>query len=57
MKREFLARTFLLLSITAASLPAQVTFERLLNASKEPQNWLTYSGTYLSQRHSPLTQI
>ena len=24
---------------------------------KEPQNWLTYSGSYLSQRYSQLTQI
>jgi alcohol dehydrogenase (cytochrome c) len=36
---------------------AQVTFERLLNASAEPQNWLTYSGGYVSQRHSLLKQI
>lgn len=41
----------------AASLRAQVTFERILNASKEPQNWLTYSGTYSSQRYSQLNQI
>jgi len=34
-----------------------VTFDRILNANKEPQNWLTYSGTTLSQRHSLLTQI
>ena len=33
------------------------TSERLLNAAKEPQNWLTYSGGYFSQRYSPLTQI
>ena len=40
------------------SLPsAQVTFDRLLNANKEPQNWLTYSGTMMSQRYSLLTQI
>jgi alcohol dehydrogenase (cytochrome c) len=36
---------------------AQVSPDRLLSAQKEPQNWLTYSGTYMSQRHSPLTQI
>ena len=36
---------------------AQVSPDRLLNAQKEPQNWLTYSGSYMSQRHSPLTQI
>src|ERR1043165_8228312 len=47
----------LLLIIAAGTLPAQVTFNRILNANKEPQNWLTYSGTELSQRHSLLTQI
>src|SRR5260370_37863971 len=36
---------------------AQVTFERLLNAGKEPQNWLTYSGDYSGRRFSPLDQI
>src|SRR5277367_824321 len=34
-----------------------VPFERILGANKEPQNWLTYSGTEMSQRHSALTQI
>ena len=38
-------------------LHAQVTVQRLLNAAKEPQNWLTYSGTYFSQRYSTLNQI
>jgi len=38
-------------------LAAQVSPERLLNAQKEPQNWLTYSGSYYSQRYSPLNQI
>ena len=36
---------------------APVTYERLLNAAKEPHNWLTYGGDYFSNRHSPLTQI
>ena len=39
------------------SLLAQVTYDRLLHADREPQNWLTYSGGYASQRYSPLTQI
>jgi alcohol dehydrogenase (cytochrome c) len=34
-----------------------VPFERILRANQEPQNWLTYSGTTMSQRHSLLTQI
>ena len=36
---------------------AQVTQDRLLRAANEPQNWLTYSGGYFGQRHSPLRQI
>ncbi len=35
----------------------QVTADRILKSSSEPQNWLTYNGTYSSQRHSLLTQI
>jgi len=45
---------FLYLTSTAH---AQVTFDRLLNSSKEPQNWLTYSGDYSGKRFSPLDQI
>lgn len=36
---------------------AQVTYERLLNSADEPENWLTYNGSYSSQRHSTLDQI
>jgi alcohol dehydrogenase (cytochrome c) len=43
--------------LAASAAPAQVTFERLLRAAAEPHNWLTYSGTYASQRHTTLTQI
>jgi alcohol dehydrogenase (cytochrome c) len=35
-----------------------VPYERILHApSAEPQNWLTYSGSFSSQRHSLLSQI
>ena len=34
-----------------------MTYQRLLHADKEPQNWLTYSGGYASNRYSLLTQI
>jgi alcohol dehydrogenase (cytochrome c) len=37
--------------------PPNLSFERIVNANKEPQNWLTYSGTLASQRHSLLTAI
>ena len=36
---------------------APVTSARLVAADREPQNWLTYSGSYKSQRHTALAQI
>src|SRR5437879_3165980 len=50
------ARLLLLLSL-ASTLWGQVSFDRILRASQEPQNWLTYSGTTLSQRYTTLNQI
>ena len=47
----------LLFIFAAGSLSGQVSFDRILNANREPQNWLTYSGSVMGQRHSPLTQI
>jgi alcohol dehydrogenase (cytochrome c) len=49
--------TLVVIAALAETALAQVPFERLLNAPKEAQNWLTYSGTYMSQRYSLLTQI
>ena len=34
----------------AGGLSAQVTWDRLLHPEREPQNWLTYSGSTFSQR-------
>jgi len=34
-----------------------VTWERLLNAADEPENWLMYSGTLDSQHFSGLDQV
>ena len=44
---------------TGSSTPAfsPVTWDRLLNAADEPENWLMYSGTLDSQRFSRLDQI
>ena len=50
------ARVLLVICATA-SLNAQVTFDRILHADKEPQNWLTYGGSTMSQRYSALDQI
>jgi alcohol dehydrogenase (cytochrome c) len=42
----------------AGSAPAQnVPYQRILNADKTPQDWLTYGGDYQSHRFSGLTQI
>jgi alcohol dehydrogenase (cytochrome c) len=47
-----------LLALFAGALAGQqVSFDRILHARDEPQNWLTYSGTVLGQRYSPLAQI
>lgn len=47
----------LTLLLLAASLDAQVTYNRLLHTAREPQNWLMYSGRYSGWRHSDLNQI
>ena len=54
-----LTRPLIALAFVASAWPteAQVTADRLRRASDEPQNWLTYSGTYASQRHSLLRQL
>ena len=44
-------------ALTAPALAADVTPERLLNADKEPQNWLMNHRTYDGQRFSPLDRI
>ena len=36
---------------------AQVPYDRIVNATGEPENWLTYNGDYMSQRYSRLDQI
>jgi len=41
----------------SSPVSAQVTFDRLVNAAKEPQNWMTYSGDYSGKRFSGLDQI
>ena len=45
------------LSLAESGLAQNITYQRLLNADKEPQNWLTFSGTYFGRRYSTLDQI
>jgi alcohol dehydrogenase (cytochrome c) len=47
----------ILLVVGTTVLTAQVTYERILQAEKEPGNWLTYSGSYKSHHYSTLDQI
>jgi len=42
---------------TAPPVVSGVTYERILDARSEPENWLTYYGAYDGQRYSPLDQI
>ena len=42
---------------TGTGLKTGATFERILKASSEPQNWLTFNGSYQSQHYSLLNQI
>ncbi len=50
-------RVAIFIALLSSPLSAQVTFERLLRADREPQNWLTYSGGYAGHRYSSLSQI
>ena len=50
-------RILMLLTLVAAASPADVTYDRLLHADREPHNWLSYSGNYSGHRYSPLSQI
>jgi alcohol dehydrogenase (cytochrome c) len=53
-------RAFSILCLTAcltSALWAQVSFDRILAAGNEPQNWLTYSGSTMSQRYTTLSDI
>src|SRR6185369_1007441 len=53
-------RSLLFILIAAAAAPsmrAQVSYDRILRSGQEPQNWLTHSGNYNSQRYSTLSQI
>src|SRR5216684_5176611 len=45
------------MTLLATAASAQVPFQRIANADKEPGNWLTYSRTYQGQRYSPLSEI
>jgi alcohol dehydrogenase (cytochrome c) len=57
----YVAAAFAFGDVAPAQSPSSnglpVSYERLLNATKEPGNWLTYSGDYRSHHYSSLNQI
>ncbi len=57
MRKRGLLLSVLTVLVCSLALHAQVTSDRLVRAADEPQNWLTYSGGYASQRYSLLKQI
>ena len=60
MKTIFAVGLFVLASLVIlAQRPAStpLTYERLLNAQAEPQNWLMYWGNYQGTHYSALKQI
>ncbi len=50
-------RTLFLVMTLGSAAWGQVTWDRLVHADREPQNWLSYSGNSNSQRYSTLDQI
>ena len=45
-------------AVTAQQKPApSVTYQHILAGLKDSSSWLTFSGDYTGQRHSPLEQI
>jgi alcohol dehydrogenase (cytochrome c) len=50
--------TAIAMAALAVNAAAQVVpYQRIRDAEREPGSWLTYSGSYRSTRHSPLTEI
>ena len=55
--RSSIGALSMLLSLSTNAPADEVSTERLIAAEKEPQNWMTYAGTYNAWRYSPLDQI
>ncbi|MEZ5393521.1 MAG: PQQ-dependent dehydrogenase, methanol/ethanol family [Bryobacterales bacterium] len=52
-----LAMRWLSIVLVTSALSGQVPYDRLLNAERDPANWLSYNGSYSSTRHTTLEQI
>ena len=56
-KIKLLYICFIVGLFVSGEVGAQVPYDRIVNATGEPENWLTYNGDYMSQRYSRLDQI
>jgi alcohol dehydrogenase (cytochrome c) len=54
---RLIAAIAIVVAIGVSVIAQDVTFDRIMHPEKEPQNWLSYSGTVFNQRYSALTQI
>ncbi len=57
LRRVLPASCLMMVLATAPAVAADVTPDRLINADREPQNWLMNHRTYDAQRYSPLDRI
>ena len=57
MDRRTVSMLAVALIAASPALAAEVTAERLINADREPGNWLMNHRTYDAQRYSPLDKI
>jgi glucose dehydrogenase len=46
-----------LVALMAPVVWSQVPYERIVRSDSEPENWLTYAGSYLSHWYSGLDKI
>ncbi|MEP7274126.1 MAG: PQQ-dependent dehydrogenase, methanol/ethanol family [Acidobacteriota bacterium] len=56
-RRVHLSFFLLALTLSVQALAQEPSGARLIQARSEPQNWLTYFGTYNAWRYSPLSAI
>ena len=55
--KHILALALVIVASSGWASAQNVSYQRILNADKTPQDWLTYGGDYQSHRFSGLTQI
>ena len=57
MTKRILPAILVTAVVSGGTALAQVPYDRIVKAESEPPNWLTYGGTYKSQRYTQLDQI